>query len=162
MICYEGAISSRFKHFIQNLSTFRTLKKNTLTPLRTLIFCVNTLGYTSCILYIKAAFKSFLNLLKNLQINQTVHKRALWFQNKSFKSDLTTRHKKRQMSPLSRHLASAGEGRNAGTMQENTFSKSSLFLSLITAHLCFSPDIKTNPSWLSGRGACNFHRAPVT
>lgn len=49
-------------------------------------------------------------------------------------------------------LASAGVGRNAETKQENRFSKSSLFFSLITLHLCFSPDIKTNPSWLTGGG----------
>lgn len=55
-----------------------------------------------------------------------------------------------QMLSLSRCLASAKEKINKETKQENRFTKSSLFLCLITEHLCFSLYIKTNPSWLTG------------
>lgn len=123
------------------------------------------LCYTCCIPYIQFAIRK---PLKHWQTHQTGLKCALCFQNKSLisqtwhlKKGKKAAHKRQQKSSLSRRLVFAWEERNPDTKKENRFSKSPLFLSLITLHLCFSPDIKTNLSWLTkGGGGAGLQFSP--
>lgn len=109
------------------------------------------MGYTRCIQDIKAA-KSIIAVTNlrncpemwNLRSKRKANMKDLTTQKQPVQWQRTKSNRCRHEQDVLRPL-----GEQETRRQSNGFSKSSLFLPLITLHLCFSHDIKTNPSWLT-------------
>lgn len=116
--------------------------------------------------HVKSISHTMWQRFKLWQPNRTVLKVCSAFKLDNSKTPCKANKRQCTLSspPPRRFTSTRGEG-NAATHQENRFSKSSLFLSLITNRIfAFHSILKPiHHCWLGrGGGPCNFHCAPVT